>query len=115
VCTFRNLGDHEMGKFVLVYSGGGMPEGEEQQATVMAEWGAWYGKMGEAIVDGGNPFGASKQVSGKGVSDGPASSPPATGYTIISADSLDVAVASVQDHPHLKYDGQVSVYETFEM
>jgi len=104
-----------MGKFVLVYSGGGIPESEEQQASVMAEWGAWYGKMGEAIVDPGNPFAASKQVSDKGVSDGSASSTPATGYTIISADSLDEATAKVQDHPHLKHDGQVSVYETFKM
>jgi hypothetical protein len=66
-------------------------------------------------VDGGNPFGASKNVSDKGVSDGPVSSPPITGYTIVSADSLGAAVEKVQDHPHLKYGGQVSVFETFQM
>ena len=104
-----------MTNFVLVYTGGGMPESEEEQAKVMADWGAWYEKLGAAIVDGGNPFGASKTVSGDGVSDGPKSSPPATGYTVISADSLDEAVAKVQDHPHIKHGGQVSVYETFQM
>jgi hypothetical protein len=71
--------------------------------------------MGAAIVDGGNPFGASKSVSDKGVGDGPVSSPPVTGYTIISADSLDAAVERVKDHPHLNYGGQVSVHETFQM
>jgi hypothetical protein len=104
-----------MTNFVLLYTGGGMPESEEEQAAVMAAWGAWYEKMGAAIVDGGNPFGASKNVSDKGVGDGPVSSPPITGYTIISADSLVTAVEKVQDHPHLNYGGQVSVHETFKM
>jgi hypothetical protein len=104
-----------MTNFVLIYTGGGMPESEEEQAAVMAAWGAWYEKMGAGIVDGGNPFGPSKSVTSTGTSDGPISSPPATGYTIISADSLDDAVAKVQSHPHLNYGGQVSVYETFQM
>lgn len=104
-----------MTNFVLVYTGGTMPEGEEDRASVMAAWGAWYEGMGAAVVDGGNPFGASKTVSGSGVSDGAASSPAATGYTVIVAESLDAAVAKVEDHPHIKYGGQVSVYETFKM
>jgi hypothetical protein len=105
-----------MTNFVLLYSGGTIPQTEEEQAEVMAAWGAWYEKMGAAIVDGGNPFGASKNVSDTGVvSDGPVSSPPITGYTIISADSLATAVKNVQDHPHLNYGGQVSVHETFKM
>lgn len=104
-----------MTNYVLVYTGGGMPESEEEGQKVMAAWGAWYGKLGEAIVDGGNPFGASKSVTADGVSDGAVGSPAATGYTVISAESLDDAVAKVQDHPHIKYGGQVSVYETFEM
>ncbi len=104
-----------MTNFVLVYTGGGMPDSEEEQAAVMAAWGAWYGSMGEAIVDGGNPFSASKSVTADGVSDGPVSAPPATGYTVISADSLDEAVEKVKNHPHLNYGGQVSVYETFRM
>lgn len=104
-----------MTNFVLIYTGGGMPEGEAAQAEVMSAWNAWYEKMGAAIVDGGNPFGASKSVSDKGVGDGPVGSPPATGYTVISADSLDTAVEKVKSHPHVKYGGQVSVFETFDM
>ncbi|MCB8960644.1 MAG: hypothetical protein H6651_10055 [Ardenticatenales bacterium] len=104
-----------MTKFVLVYTGGGYPESEAQQAEVMAAWGAWYQDLGQAIVDGGNPFGAAKNVTSSGVHDGAASAPAPTGYTIISADSLDAAVARVQNHPHLTYGGQVSVFETFDM
>ena len=104
-----------MTNFVLIYTGGGMPESEEESAKVMAAWGAWYEKMGASIVDGGNPFGASKSVTSDGVNDGSVSSPSATGYTIISAESLDEAVSKVEDHPHLNFGGQVSVYETFQM
>lgn len=105
-----------MAKFVLVYTGGpGMEMEEEQRNAVMAEWGEWYGKLGEVIVDGGAPFTVSKNVSSSGVSDGAASSPAATGYTIISADSLDDAVAMMEGHPHIKHGGDVTVYETIDM
>ena len=104
-----------MTNYVLVYTGGGMPEAKDEQEKVMAAWGAWYGEMGEAIVDGGNPFGASKNVSASGVSDGAVSAPAATGYTVISAASLDAAVAKVKNHPHVSHGGQVTVYETFQM
>lgn len=103
-----------MGNFVLVYTGGsGMGMSEEEQQAIMADWGAWYGQMGDAIVDGGSAFGASKSVSDAGISDDPTAS--VTGYTIISADSLDDAVAKVQSHPHIKHGGQVNVFEPLDM
>jgi hypothetical protein len=104
-----------MTKFMLLYSGGGMPEEEEERNAIMAQWMAWYGAAGDAVVDAGNPFGASSSVTGDGVSDGPVSSPPSTGYTIISADSLEAAVALTKDHPHVTLGGQVTVYETFDV
>jgi hypothetical protein len=58
--------------YVLVFKGGGMAETEAEQQAVMAAWGEWYGKLGQAVVDGGNPFGPSKSVASDGtVSDGP--------------------------------------------
>lgn len=104
-----------MTNFVLIYTGGGVPGSEEEQAQVMAAWGAWYEKMGASIVDGGNPFSMSKHIGQNGIGEGSVSSPPATGYTVISAESLDDAVASCEDHPHVKHGGQVSIYETFQM
>jgi hypothetical protein len=107
-----------MGKFVVIYTGGmGMAATPEEQERIMAEWGAWYGKLGAAIVDGGNPFTVSKHISGAGAAaaDGPLGDMPATGYTIISADSLDAAAAVCADHPHLDHGGQVQVFETLDM
>ena len=107
-----------MAKFVVIYSGGmGMAATPEEQEKIMAEWGAWYGKMGEAIVDGGNPFGASKHIdsAGAAAADGPIGDAPATGYTVISADSLDAASAACADHPHLNFGGQIQVFEAIDM
>ena len=104
-----------MTNYVLIYTAGTVPESDEEMNAVMAAWGAWYEKMGASIVDGGNPFGHAKHVGQDGTGDGPVSTPPAAGYTIISADSLDAAIDAVQDHPHISHGGQVSVYETFQM
>lgn len=58
-----------MAKFVVLYSGSsGMAASPDEQKRIMDEWGAWYGKLGDAIVDWGTPFGASKSISGPGAS-----------------------------------------------
>ncbi len=104
-----------MTNFVLIYTGGTIPETEAEQQEVMAAWGAWYQKMGDKVVDGGNPFSNSKHVTANGVHEGPGHDAGIGGYTIISADSLDEAAALVENHPQTKYGGAVSVYETFQM
>jgi len=105
-----------MSRYVLVFTGGGMPETEEEQAAVMAAWGVWYQGLGEAIADPGNPLGAAKNITNGAVSDGAVSSPPASGFTILNADSMDSAVEMAQGCPILEgYNGQVTVYEAMEM
>ena len=106
-----------MGKFVIIYSGGGgMAAAPEERERIMAEWGAWYGRMGAAIVDGGAPFAASKHFTSAGVGgDGPLGDTPASGYTIIEADSLDAAAAACAEHPHLNHGGQVQIYQAIDM
>ncbi len=103
-----------MANFVLLYSGGSMPESEAEQAAAMQAWGAWYGKLGSALVDGGNPFTPkAKRIASNGtVSDGPVGT-MATGYSIIKADSLGEAVEMAKGCPILQGGGQISVYETF--
>jgi hypothetical protein len=103
-----------MTNYVLVYSGGGMPETEEEQNAVMAAWGAWYEGLGQAVVDGGNPFGPSTSVASDGsVSQGAPSA--LSGYTVISAESLDAATDQAKNCPVLTSGGRVDVYETFRI
>ena len=58
-----------MPEFIFAYHGGGMPDTPEEGAKVMAAWQAWYGAMGDAVVNGGAPVGMSKTVTNSGVAD----------------------------------------------
>jgi hypothetical protein len=103
-----------MANFVLVYTGGGMPATDAERKQVMEAWGGWFGKLGDAIVDMGNPFSPKAQtVSSDGsVHDG-AVGTAATGYSIIKADSLKSAVELARGCPVLGAGAKISVYETF--
>ena len=103
-----------MANFLLLYSGGGMPEGQAEQAKVMQAWNAWFGELGSNLVDGGNPFSThAKSIASDGtVSDGSVGT-PASGYSIIKADSLNAAVEVARRCPAIRGGSKITVYETF--
>lgn len=103
-----------MPNFLLVYHGGSMPETEEESARIMQEWMTWMSALGDAMVDGGNPVGKSKTIhpGGRVADDG--GPDPASGYSILRADTIDNAVAKAKGCPHLA-DGTIEVAEIIEM
>lgn len=101
-----------MSNFVLLYSGGGMPATEAERGKVMEAWGAWFGKLGEAVVDAGNPFGgAAKNIGSDGTVHDGAVGTQATGYSILKADSINSAVGLAKGCPVLKSGAKITVYE----
>lgn len=102
-----------MTNYVLAYRGGsGMATTPEAKQQAMAEWGAWFGSLGSALVDGGNPFGESRIVHPDG------SSTPGgdlNGYTILDATDLAAAADLAKGCPLLAGGGTVEVYETIPM
>jgi len=62
------------------------------------------------VVDGGNPVGASASISSSGQVSGSGRS-ALTGYSIISAGSLDEATEQAKGCPVLSGGGSVDVYE----
>ena len=98
-----------MGKYVMAFKGGSIPESEEEQKQVMDAWMGWFGTLGDSVVDMGNPFGASAAVGG-GATSG------ITGYSIVTAGSLDDALSKAQGCPILNGgSGSVEVYEALDM
>ncbi len=97
-----------MGKFVFTYTGGGMAATDAEREAAMAAWGAWFEQLGPAVLDMGNPFGGSTAV-GSGAANG------LTGYSIVSADSLDAAAQLAQGCPVLERGGGVGVHEALAM
>ena len=104
-----------MPKYVLAYHGGGMAQTEAEQAAAMAAWGAWFGALGDAIVDGGNPTGAAKTVKADGSAVDGGGANPITGYSLISATDLDAAVSLAKGCPIFASGGTVEVAEAIDM
>jgi hypothetical protein len=102
-----------MGKYVFAYKGGGMAATEEEQASAMQAWQAWMGELGDSLVDVGNPFAGSRAVT-VGGSNGTAGS-GLTGYSIVTASSLDDAAAKTRGCPIFANGGSVDVYEAIPM
>lgn len=97
-----------MAKYVLVYKGGNMATTDAEREASMAAWGAFLGGLGESLVDAGNPFGPSASVGNGGGSS-------LTGYSILSAGSLDEATDKAKGAPVVTNGGSVEVYETIEV
>ena len=103
-----------MAKYVLAYQGGSMAQTEAEQKAVMDQWVGWFGSLGAAVIDGGNPFGASKMIASDGsVHDGNGAA--LTGYSVIDAANLDDATTKAKGCPVLAAGGSVDVYEAIEM
>jgi hypothetical protein len=102
-----------MAKFVLMFHGGETPE--EPSPAVMERWMAWFGELGEAVVDIGAPFGASATIASDGTPSEGSGQDPATGYTVIEAASLHDAVVKAKGCPGLNSGGSLKVYEAVQM
>lgn len=66
----------------------------------MAAWGAWVEAHRESIVDHGGPLGATKRVSGSGVTD---VSNDLAVYVVVRAASHEAAARLFEDHPHFTH------------
>jgi len=103
-----------MAKYLLVYHGGRMPETDEERGKIMAAWGQWFQTLGSAVVDPGNPVGQTRTINNGSVSEGGGAN-PATGYSILEADSLERAVELSKGCPVLQGGATVEVAETFDV
>ena len=102
-----------MANYLLAYTGGSTPDTDDARDAQMAAWGKWFQDLGAAVVDGGNPFGASKRIADGSVSDGASSG--LTGYSVLTAADLDAATELAKGCPVFSVGGSVEVYETLEV
>jgi hypothetical protein len=109
-----------MPQFMLMYRADAKAEEVMGQATPeemqagMAQWFAWRDKVGADNLDFGLPVQPRVHVD----QDGSAteSTSDLSGYSILTADSLDDAVRLVADHPHLSWrGGTIEILELLPM
>jgi len=97
-----------MSKYVVIYTG--LPPAGADRETITAAWRRWFVRLGDAVVDAGNPFAACKSVAADGsISDG--GTRGLTGYSILQADDLSAAAEMVKGCPGLA-NATIEVYET---
>ena len=101
-----------MATYLLTYRGGTMPATPEEQAQVMTAWTTWFGTLGSALADGGNPTSAGKTINPDGSVSGDGR-PAVSGYSLIKSDSLDAAVELAKGCPVLHGGASIDVSETF--
>ena len=102
-----------MPNYIFAYHGGKAPETAEEGAAAMAAWQAWFAKLGQAVVEPGNPVGKSKTVSASGVTDDGGSN-PLSGYSVVKAPDMDTALGMAKTCPLIE-DGSVEVAEIVVM
>ena len=103
-----------MSNYVFAYHGGKKPDSPEEGAKQMANFKEWIGDLGDAVVNPGTPLGMSKTVSSDGVSDDGGSN-PLSGFSIVTADSIDAALEMAKGCPFLDIEGTIEVAEVMEM
>lgn len=92
-----------MKKFVLLHYGFERPTPE-----IMTAWGKWFESMKDRIVDMGGHFSSGREISKAGTRDLPLGLESITGFTIVSAESLDDAERIAQSNPFIS---SIRVYE----
>jgi hypothetical protein len=97
-----------MKKFIFLYKGFMQPTPEIGQA-----WMKWFEEVGDKMIDGGNPMAAGSEISKDGkVTELEFGLDAFTGYSIISAESKDEAIALAKTNPMIT---SVVMYELAKM
>jgi hypothetical protein len=104
-----------MTHYLLVYHGGKMEETPEEIDKAMAAWGKWMSDMGENVIDPGNPVGLSKTLHPDGSVEDNGGANPASGYSIIKADSEEAALEMAKACPHLQAAGTIEIAPIVEI
>ncbi len=104
-----------MAKYLFVYHGGSAPVDPAEVKAAMDAWGAWFGSMGAAVIDGGNPVGKSSTVNPDGSLGSGGGANPASGYSLIEASSLEDAHKKAKGCPILKSGGSIEIAQCMDM
>ena len=96
-----------MAKYVFSFR---VPSDYAPNTDTPAEWRAWFGSLGPALVDVGNAvtgYASVGEVGGSGSR--------MVAYSVVSAEDLDSALALAKDSPVMRVGGGVEVGPVMEV
>ncbi|MCP4391765.1 MAG: hypothetical protein GY802_25950 [Gammaproteobacteria bacterium] len=103
-----------MSRYLIVYLGGDQPATPEAGQQHFAKYMEWLSSLGDAAVSPANPLKDTNTVNPDGsVSNGGIST--MSGYTIVEAESMEVALSMAKACPFLDIGGSLEVSELMQM
>jgi hypothetical protein len=96
-----------MAKYVFSFR---VPSDYKPNAGTPAEWQAWFGGLGSALVDVGNAVTDYASLGEVGGSDS-----RMVAYSVVSAEDMDSALALAKDCPVMRVGGGVEVGPVMEV
>jgi hypothetical protein len=103
-----------MPQFLIVYLGGNQPSSPEEGQQHFARYMAWISSLGDSAVSPMNPLRNTNRVNPDGsVSAGGTTT--MSGYTIVTAESMEAALSMAKACPFLETGGSLEVSERVEM
>lgn len=103
-----------MPKYIITYLGGDRPATPEEGLVHMAKYKTWLAQLGDTVISPANPFKSTVLVKPDG-STIEGGTTGMSGYTIIEAGSMEVALAVAKNCPFLDVNGSLEVSELIEM
>ncbi len=103
-----------MPQFLITYLGCDQPSSPEEGQKHYAKYQEWISSLGSSAVSPMNPIKNTSTVDPDG-SVTPGSAMSMSGYTIIEADSLEVALENAKACPFLDIGGTLEVSELVQM
>lgn len=103
-----------MAQFVLVYLGGNQPSSPEEANKHFSKYMEWLKSLGDSVVIPTIPLKDTNTVSPDGtIREGGSSA--MSGFSIIKAESMEVALTIAHACPFLEIGGSLEVSEMMEM
>lgn len=103
-----------MSKFIVSYLGGNLPSSPEEGTKHMEKYKDWLTSLGDSIISAANPLKDTQTINPDGsVTHG--STTAMSGFTIIEAGSIEIAVEMVKSCPFLEVGGSLEVSELMQM
>ncbi len=103
-----------MATYILVYLGGNQPTDEEEGAKHFEKYREWLGSLGDALISPANPLKDTNVITPDG-NVAPGSTTEMSGFTVIQADTMQIAVELARSCPFLEIGGTLEVSEMMRM
>jgi len=103
-----------MAQYIITYLGGDQPSTAEEGQQHFAKYQEWLSSLGDSVVSPMNPFKITSTIKPDGTIIS-ASTTAMSGYTIIEADSMEMALTMAKACPFLDIGGSLEVSELMQM